>query len=515
MRSKLAMLNTFFGIINQIVLAIVNIGIRKVMISTIGVEYLGVGGLFSNVLSLLSLTESGFGIAIVYKLYRPIANNDVNCLGQYLSFYSKVYKVIAGVVTGAGIIILPILPFVIKETSIPMNEIYWYYILFLVNNVASYFIAYKTALLTAYQQNFYVMIINTVTTLIMAIFKIIALILLKNYIIYLLIVIVNTILINVVVSIFANKRYPYLKELKGYVLAEEEKKNIYKDCKAIMFHKVAAYVLTGTDNLLISAFVNVVAVGLYSNYLIVINLINSTLTKLFDAIVPAFGNILATDGEKSAYESYEMVTFFCFLIQTFCTGMLLLLIQPFIQLVFGKDCLLDTKTVFVLVLNFFFLGMRRPAGTMKSASGIFFQDRYWALLEAVLNLVVSILCVQYMGLFGIFVGTIVSGLCIPNLVGPYFLYRDVFRVKFKKYLLKNLEYYCLMFVSVFPIYSLISQHPFANSIVGFGLEVIRSLLIIGTVILFYAYVLPERKFTLRYTRKLFDKIKRIKKEEGL
>lgn len=508
MRSKRALINTIFSVLNQIILAIVNIIIRKVMISSIGVEYLGINGLFSNILSLLSLTESGFGVAIVYKLYKPIAQNNKKKIGELLNFYSRIYRIIAVIITIAGIVIMPILPYVIGDTSLPMHEIYIYYVLFLINNVAGYFIAYKTAFLTACQQNFYVMIINSIVTVIMSGLRIIALFVFNSFVLYLVVIIITTILINAITAIWANMKYPYLKNIKNYTLSTREKKAIYKDCKALIFHKIGAYVLTGTDNILISMFVNVVAVGLYSNYLIVINLLNNVLTKLFDAIVPAEGNILASEGEKSAYNSFKMVMFFCFLLQTFCSGMLLCLLQPFIAVLFGNDCLLDMFTVALIVFNFYFLGMRRPATTMKNAGGVFFQDRYFALAEAVANLIISIIGVKSIGLPGIFIGTILSGLMFPNIVGPFYLYRDVFKVRFWNYLLKIVEYYVLTAISVLPIYYFIQAVNFDISIFGFTLRFMCSVLLIGGVCVFMAFVLPERKFTLKYARIVLNNVRK-------
>ena len=500
MRSKRALINTVFSIFNQIILAIVNIIVRKVMISSIGVEYLGVNGLSSNVLSLLSLTESGFGVAIVYKLYKPIADNDEVKIGEFLNFYSKIYRIIAVVITVAGIAIMPLLPYVIKETTLPMDEIYIYYILFLVNNVAGYFIAYKTAFLTACQQNYYVMIINSVVTVIMAVIRIIGLLVFKSFILYLVIIIATTVIINAITALFADKRYRFLKNIKQYTLPDVEKESIYKDCKALIFHKIGAYVLTGTDNILISAFVNVITVGFYSNYLIVINLLDNTLNKLYDAIVPAIGNILAAEGEKSAYESFRMVFFFAFILQTFCTGMLLCLIQLFISVLFGSECLLDVFTVLLIVFNFYFTGMRRPVTTMKNAGGVFYQDRYFALLEASANLVISIIGVKMIGLPGIFVGTIVSGLFIPNIAGPFYLYRDVFGMKFNKFLFKELEYFALTAVTIVPIYFVIQAMPFNISVLGFTLEFICALVMTGLASVILAFALPERKYTIKYLK---------------
>lgn len=509
MRTKRALINTLFGIFNQVILAILNIIIRKFMIANIGIEYLGVNGLFSNILSLLSLTESGFGMAITYKLYKPISENDEEKMGQLLNFYNQIYNVIAFVIIIIGLLITPFLPSIIKQTSIPMKNIYFYYILFLINSVAGYFLAYKTAFLIACQKNYHVLIINTVVTIIMAIIKIFSITVLKDYICYLFITIFNTLLVNIVISFFTNKQYPFIRNIKKSQLLSNEKKLIFKDCKAIMYHKIGAYVLNGTDNILISAFVNITMVGLYSNYLMIINLLNSIISKFFDAIIPAVGDKLATEGEKATYEAFKMISFFNFIIQFFCTGMLLSLLQPFILFLFGKECLLDSFTVFLLGINFFFIGMRRPVGTVKNASGVFYQDRYWALVEAIINLVVSIIGVKTIGLPGIFIGTIISGLLVPNIAGPYYLYRDIFCEKFKNYIFKNLEYYFIMIIALVPIVLRINIIQNNYNFYSFVIIMIFFLIIWVSLSVLVVLILPERKYALKYlkTIKQFKNIK--------
>lgn len=509
-RSKRAFINTLFSVLNQVILAFVNIVIRKVMIISIGSEYLGVNGLFSNVLSLLSLTESGFGIAIVYKLYRPIAENNEKKIGELLHFYSRIYKIIAVAITVVGLVFIPILPHIIKETTLHIKDLRLYYILFLLNSVAGYFVAYKTAFLTACQQNYYIMVVNTIITVLTSGIRIIALIIFESYILYIIAIILNTILINIITSVLANKKYPYLKKIKEYQLATEEKRLIYNDCKALFFHKIGAYVLTGTDNILISTFVNLISVGLYSNYLIVINLINNVLSKIFDSTVPAVGNILAINGKKAVYESFKMLLFFDFLIQTFCTLMLSSLLQSFVKFVFGKNCLLDFFTVSVIIANFYFTGMRRPVTVVKNAVGIFIQDRYFALFEAAINLVISLIGVILIGMPGIFIGTIFSGLFIPNIVGPYFLYKDVFQEKFRYFFTKMIQYYFFSFITVFITYDFLRLFSFPSSLIGFVLEFIVTLAFSIGMTMLIAIILPERKYFIKYFKIICQAIKSVR-----
>lgn len=505
MRSKKAFVNMVFGIVNQFVLLFANIFVRKAMVATLGIDYLGVNGLFSNILALLNLAESGFGIAISYRLYKPIAENNHTEIQALLHYFSRIYTFIAFIVLGFGVGLIPVLPALINESTIPQNEITLYYFLYLVNSFASYFIAYKTSFLTAIQKGYYVMVINSILSILFSALKVYCLIEYSNYTVFLLLTVANTICVNGSVSLAANHKYPYVKNIKNQNLDTTEKRRIFDDCKAVILHKIGAYVLVGTDNLVISKFINLSTVGLYSNYLMILNVINNTLSKIVDAMVPAFGDIMVTEGKDNLYEKYNYVTFITFLLTMFCAGMLLNLMQPCIYVLFGADYLLDFKTVLVLVLSFYLSGMRRPISAIKSACGIYQQDKFAALCEAAINVITSIALVKVIGLRGVFWGTIISGLLMPNLVSPYYIYRDIFKRKFMLYILKNIEYLIICIASVSCTYFVTGALSDVSNLASFIWGTLISMIICGGTCALIAFILPERKYILSIIYRIIGK----------
>lgn len=505
MRSKNAFINMGFGIVNQFVLLFTNVLIRKAMVNSLGIDYLGVNGLFSNILALLNLTESGFGVAISYRLYKPIADNDLERIKGLLRFYSTIYRWVAFIVLGVGVGLIPLLPTFINNTTIPQSEIILYYFLYLTNSFVSYFVSYKISFLTAMQKGYYVSIINSVMSIVFSVLKIYCLNGFDSYTIFLLLTIINTIFANGFVSIVSNNRYPYVKKMEDCKLSKGEKNEIFEDCKAVILHKVGAYVLTGTDNLVISKFINLATVGLYSNYLMILNVINSTLSKVVDSMIPAFGDIMATEGKDSLYEKYNFVEFITFILTMFCSAMLVNLVQPCISVLFGKEYLLDFDTILILILNFYLGGMRRPISAIKSACGIYQQDKYAAILEAAINLIISIILVKEIGLKGVFIGTIVSGVLMPNLVSPYYIYRDVFNRKFVGYIVKNIEYFAIYIFVTILTYNVTSLINNVSSIRFFILKTMFSMVVCGCTCAIVAFLLPERKYCFMMMKRIIRK----------
>lgn len=447
MRSKFAALNAFCGILYQLIYAITNMLIRKVMIDSIGIEYLGVNGLFSNILQLLGLVESGIGVAIVYLLYKPISINDEDEIAKLMNYYAKLYRIIAIIVLAIGIIFLPFLRIIIKDNPFTVRQTNYFYICFLLNTVSTYFLAYKTSFLNACQKQYYVSIISVLANIIFTVLKIISLVCFENYLYYLLLIIINTIFVNALVSVVVDRKYGYLKKKRKLVLEDSIKRKIKKDIKALMCHKIGGYILNGTDNIVITYFVGLTAVGLYSNYYLIISMVNIFINQVFNALVPAFGSIIAEDTVNDTnriYPLYKMVYFVNFILYGACAMILVALMQPFLLLwLGGEKYLLSDIIMLLLVMSFYLGGMRSTPSAIKSAAGIYRQDKFSPICEAVINLVVSVLLVFKIGVAGVIIGTIFSCICMPFWTNAYYVYRDLFRVGFKEYLIVSVKYMIL------------------------------------------------------------------------
>ena len=209
--------------------------------------------------------------------------------------------------------------------------------------------------------------------------------------------------------------------------------------KALFLHNIGGYCVFGTDNILISALINVKTVGLYSNYTMIISQVSSLLTPIINGIGASVGNLIATESKEKNYEIFKVANFISFWIYSFCSIALYNLINPFITLFFGEGLLLDRLTLLIVLINFYITGMRNVINIFKSKAGIFSQDKYVPIIESVINLGSSLILVKYLGLAGIFIGTTISSITIPLWIQSKLVYNNVFNKSvleyFKKYVI--------------------------------------------------------------------------------
>lgn len=413
---------------------------RRIFIKILSAEYLGLNGVFSSVISMLSLAELGIGTAICFCLYKPIYDADEKKINSIMLFYKKAYTLIGIIVLAVGTALVPALNFIVKELP-DIKYIRLIYFLFVVNSSASYFFVYKKTLLIADQKQYISNLIHQLSVLIMNVLQIVFLLITHNYFSYLVIMILCTVGQNIFISVLVDKRYPYLDLKHAQPLSREEKKDIFKNVRAMAYHRLGGVIVNGTDNLIIAKAVSVVAEGLYSNYYLIKNTLISVINILFQSITSSVGNLGAEGGnEKRKEEVFDALNFIGAIIIGFCSVCLFVLYNPFIEWWVGKEYLFDMKTVAVIVLNFYMFGMRQPVLTVRDALGIFWYDRYKPVAESLINIVASILLVLKFGIAGVFLGTLISTLTTSFWVEPYVLYKHGFKKKCTKYFVKYFIY---------------------------------------------------------------------------
>ena len=505
MRSRYATINTIFGLANQVALAVINLIIRRVMARTIGIDYLGVNGLFSNIITLLSLAESGFGIAIVYSLYKPIAENNQEEISKLVNYFSVIYRRIASIIFLFGIACIPLLKYLVKDNPFSSKDTIFFFLMFLLNNCVSYLFAYKASLLQACQRQYIVNIVSICVNLFFAVFRVIALVVERNYIYFLILVIINTLFVNIGVALICNHKYTFLIKNKKLALEKEKRKHIWGDVKALMWHKVGGYVLNGTDNIVISGFVGLATVGLYSNYLAISTLINSVFTQFLNAITPAMGDIIVEDSRQhtnKSYETYRIIHYLSFIMYSIGTMFILTVCQTFIGEVWlGREYMLSLSVVVLVAVNFYLSGMRLPATAVKSAAGIYKQDQFSPVCESIINLIVSIILVKRLGVAGVLLGTIIALICMPFWTAPFFIYRDLFHERFSIYLRDSLRF--LFFTIVGSVVScLIVNRIVIGGLAGFLIKAVVQ----GAIAIVYALLVtlisPEKKGVIEWVNKV-------------
>ncbi len=494
MRTKNSIKNTSVSFITNLLTIVIGLIAQGIFIKILGSEYLGINGLFSNIISMLGIVELGVGSAIIYHLYKPIAEEDIKKVKALMNFYKKCYTIIALIILTIGLMIIPYLNLFIEEVTIDIN-ISLVYILFIIEIVCSYLLSYKRSIINANQKNYLVNFIHIGYLVILNILEIIVLVLTKNYYLYLGIKIVMRILENVGVTLLANKLYPYLKN-NNEKLDENTKKDIFQKVKALFFHKIGGFIVLGTDNIIISKFIGIIEVGLYSNYYMIIDAVEKLFGQVIRVITPSVGNMLVKESSEKSFEIFKRVRFLNFWIATFSGISLLVVMNSFITVWIGSKYLLATCVLIVLVLNYYAKSMRSCHMIFKEAAGIYYEDRYIPLLESVLNIVASLILLKYFGLAGIFMGTIISSLALYCISYPKYVYKKLFNRSYLNYTKETLGYLSIFLVLAVITYKISRLIVISNAFLSLIINCLIAVVIPNLVLLIIFWHTDNFKYYL-------------------
>lgn len=446
MRIENSIKNIIVALICNVITIIVGFIAQSIFVKTLGMEYSGLNGVFLNIISMLSIAELGIGSAIIYNLYKPIAENNIPKIRQLLNFYKKSYNIIALVILIIGICIIPFINIIIGENNITEN-IYIVYFIFLADSVVSYLVAYKRTIIYANQKNRIVDIVHLLYTLAMNAMQIVILLLSKNYILYLMIKVICRIIENLVINLIANKMYHELVKKSDEKLDAETLNDIIKKVKALIMHQIGGYIVLGTDSIIISNFFGLSTVGIYVNYNLIIAAANILLSQFFSSVTASVGNLLVENDPKKSFSVYKKIMFFNFWIYGLASIGMFFAIDMFIELWIGGQYIFAQAIVFTLSLNFYAQGMRRTMQTFALAGGICHENRFIPLVEAIVNLVASIILAKLLGVIGVFLGTILSTLVLYCYSFPKFIYYPLFNEKGTKFILENIKYLIILAIS--------------------------------------------------------------------
>ena len=501
MRSKSSAKNLVVALIGQAFGLIISFIARIIFVKFLSDEYLGLNGLFTNLLTMLSLVELGVGSALVYSLYKPLADGDNEKVKSLMDLYRKSYNIIGGVVLIIGILFIPFYRYLISEVP-SISHLDFIYILFVLNTSISYFYSYKRSLIICDQKRYIATIYRYVFYFLLNVFQIIVLFLTHNYILYLITQVVFTCLENICISIKADRMYPYLKDKNIKKLDKKELNTISKNVRAMLFHKIGGVVVNSTDNILISKLVGLIAVGMYSNYYLITSALDTITAQFFNAITASVGNLGACTNSKKVKETFNTTFFLNYLIYGVITVCLLILFNPFIEVWLGKKYLFDFGVVLVITICFYLKGIRKTCLTFKDALGLFWQDRYKPIIESIINLVASIILGIKYGVLGIFMGTIISTVTTSLWIEPYVLYKYYFKENIIDYLYRFIKYtlvVVLTYLIVQKIVILIS----INGILGLLIKGVVSL-ILSILIMTIVFIKTNE---IKHVKKIFKDIK--------
>ncbi|WP_286080047.1 lipopolysaccharide biosynthesis protein [Parablautia intestinalis] len=445
-RVKSAARNIAFGYAGNITTQLLGFVLRTIFIEHLGDTLNGVNDLYTGILSVLSMAELGVGTALNFSLYGPVARKDYEKIKSYMLLYKKAYRVIGLVIGAIGLAISPFLPYLVKQPEgVGVRDLTLYYFIFLFNTVSSYFVAYKYSLVNAEQNNYIQTNIITITKMVTVSLQIVIIIFTGNFYLYLLTAAFVELMQKIFVSRYLNRRYPYLSDKDVKSLSKEETGEIVNKTKALVFHKVGDVARLQTDSMIISAFINVTLVGYVGNYNMILTSVANFVNIIFNSVLSGFGNLIATESREKQYRIFKVYRFFACWIYGFSAVGFFLLLTPFIVIWQGKEKVLAGSVVACILMDYYFKGDRIVLSNFKTAAGVFEQDKYLALIQGVVNLVISIVLVQKIGLLGIYIGTIVSGL-IANFTKPFIIYKVCFDKKAGAYFMDSVKYLAVLLV---------------------------------------------------------------------
>lgn len=462
-RTAKSLMNAMSSCLSYLILMVSTFVTRAVFKRYLGLDYSGVETVFLNIITMLAIVELGIGSGIVYKLYKPIADKDYRKIAILINFYKKAYRIIAAILAALGFGMAFFAPSFIKSDE---GFEYWWlvviFILYVCDTLASYLYANRRAMFTADQRNYVSVNVHTVCQIVVGIAQIAVLILCTEAVgkaaallIYLIIRIAGRLAENIIIAVQYNRRYGKEIDLKiKESLPDHEQRDLMKNIKALLMHKIAGQSLTSTASVIVSAFVNTTIAGIYGNYTLITTALKTLSDYFFNGIAASFGNLLSTSSKESVIKNYNKIYLLNFFLSSFFAISFFNVAQPFVAIWIGKNDLLDDSTVLLISVYLYMMTMRHSVFMARSSAGQYQQDRWFALLEAVINLGAALILVHPLGINGVIIANILSLVAIPFWTQPRIVYHDVLGIKVRNYYKKYGVFFAVSAVYTAAIYGL-------------------------------------------------------------
>ena len=422
-RTEYSVLNIGVGLAGYIANTVMGFLCRMIFVRCLSAEYLGINGLFGNILSMLSLAELGIGAAIVYALYKPLAEDDHEKIASLMKFYGSAYRVIGCTIAILGLCLLPFLNLIIAEEPNIKENIYIIYVVYLFNTCLTYFFSYRGSLLVAAQRNYVQTGLSYIITMIQSVVQIIILLVTKEYFLYLGIQTLGTFIYNILISQWAKHDYPYINSKNIKPLPKSEKWSLIKNVKALTVNKLTDLLVNSTDNIIITYFNGLVAVGAASNYTLLSGTLSTITNQLFNGLTASVGNLNAIESEEYKYKFFKILHMANFLIFGWATIGIMFVSEDMVGFFFGTDYILPRSIPFVLALNFYLVTMQSAITTYRSTMGLFRYGQYTLIFTALINLILSIWLGKIWGLFGIYIATSFARIFTNTWYMPYVVFK--------------------------------------------------------------------------------------------
>lgn len=492
-KSKNAKSGVIWGFLDKIVVLIFPFIIRTIIIHKLGSEYAGLGSLFTSILQVLSLAELGFGTAMVYSMYKPIVDDDKTTLSALLRYYKRIYLVMGLVILAIGLCVLPFVRYLIKDDVPADVNIYILFSIYLCNTVISYFtFAYRASLLSAYQREDINSIVNLIIHLFLFGAQVLCLILYPNYYLYIIWLPISTLAFNIFRYLIVKKKYPEIKPVGD--IDEDKRKEIKKSISSLICHRIGGVIVNSADNIIISIFLGLVVLSNYNNYYYLITAISGFILIIFTSLCAGVGNSILVHTKEENERYFYKIFFINGAAVVFCTICFFNLYQPFIELWVGQDKLFPFLTMVLFCIYFFIHMIRRTIIMYRDAYGAWKDNRFQPIVSALFNLIVNIILVQFIGVNGIILSTILSMILIDIPWETITFFRNTSKYNVKKYIIYSLIFILASVVACVPCYFIkLNFKPILNVILYLGISIGAFLI---TFLIFFAWM-PEFRMILR------------------
>lgn len=472
--------NVTWSFIMRIMVLVGQFILQSFFVRYLSINYLGVNGLFTNVISFLSFAELGIGAAVTFALYKPLSEQDDEAIASVVNFYKKAYRIIGFVVFFVGMIVMTFLPALVKKSS-DVPNIRYLFLIYLLGTVSSYFFTYYRSLLIANQQS-YINIQNQAGfKVVQMIVQAAAIALFHRYDVYLWITVIFTVASNVHVAYIAKKWFPdvlnHMKKAKP--IPKNQITEIKNNVIGSFASKVGTVIVFSTDNLLIAKFSGLVAVGQYSNYALIIQGITTVLNEVYSSIIATFGNASLKQSSKANEDMLLQYMYFVGLVSALIVAEFELLVQGFIGLWIGKDYLLIKYIVVLIIVSFTITELRIPVTGFTAALGLYWHTRFKSLIEAASNLIFSLVMIKisHDSITGVLWGTILSNIVINSWWEPYILYSKGIQLRMTKYWRTWLGYMAFFAAEIAVFYYLLDLIVVRNYLELVGFAVIIAIIV--------------------------------------
>jgi O-antigen/teichoic acid export membrane protein len=469
-----------------------------VFLNVLNTELLGISAALTSIVLAASLAEGGMGAAIVYHLYRNLEEKNYQEVGKILAIFRRVYHLIALLLIIFSMGVIPFLPYILSGVVITY-KIYIYYFLIVANTASSYLLSYKRCIFTADRRDYVCKVCDGCFNVTFSLLRMVSLLIFANFSIYLLLSVLQTVGANVIIQHLYNKQYPEIGEAKFDM---QRFRRLLPDFKDLFMGQLAAYLFNSSDNIIISAFVNAVSVGLLAGYTMVTKSIKNLIFAIFGSFGSILGRLIAStsENEKKRQEAFEMYCYSIYFLTLIIIVPEFVLLQDFVENIWGADYVMGNMIVWLLIIEQYITLVQDPCGVYIVANGEFKKCKIADGVAAFTNIISSLILVHIWGIEGVLSGTIISRI-FQWLIKAYYV--NISSLKLDKAALSeywgNNVYKVFVGVLAVILCSIIYSRIFINKfIIRFVVGGVMSVVVTALCIVAFSFFTEEFKLTIRY-----------------